>query len=101
MYSPPTRSLLTSRKFWTLIPTRSLPVGANSDLAAGGAWGAVAQEDSRSGAKDIVENRIILDLPRNGVESRLRGIVVRLGIQQSHPGSPLKQQPASRRPALC
>ena len=61
LYCPSGRSLLTSRKFWTLIPTRSFPVGASSDLAAEGAWGVVAQEDSSSAAKDIVASRIILD----------------------------------------
>src|SRR5437667_6658307 len=61
LYSPLARSLLTSRKFWTLIPTRSVPVGANSERAAEGAWGVVAHEDSSSAAKDIVASRIIVD----------------------------------------
>src|SRR5207245_4894671 len=53
-------------KFWTLIPTRSFPVGANSERAAEGAWGVIAQEDSSSAAKDIVASRIILDPSRSG-----------------------------------
>jgi hypothetical protein len=41
----------------------------------------VAQEDSRTAAKDIVANRIILDLLRKRVESGLRAaIVIRLAM---------------------
>src|SRR4029077_6755508 len=46
------------------MPTRSFPVGANSDRAAGETSSAMAKDDSTSAPKDARAGRDLVELPR-------------------------------------